>query len=71
MNASSAHHSTGQKRGVSASVAVQDDQETVKRAKNIETSQEHRVRLAREYEELMMGNEGLRAEMGLLKNVRG
>lgn len=50
------HHPTAQKRKISASLAVQDDQDAVEGAKNIETSQEHRVRLAREYEELMMRN---------------
>ena len=69
--ASLQHLSAGKKRSMSASVATWEDQEDSKRAKNREMSRKYQVRTAREYEELMRGNEGLRAEMGLWRNTGG
>ena len=69
VNASSGHHPPGKKRGASASEAIQEDQEVIKRAKNNETSREHQARMAREYEELR--NETLEVELALLRRVAG
>ena len=65
------HHSAAKKRTASVSEATQEYQDGVKRAKNDETSRKYRVRMAREYEELMMGNEVLEDELALLRRVAG
>ena len=63
------HLSAGKKRRISASEAIQEDQEAIKRARNGETSQKFQARMARENEELMMGNEALEDELALLRRV--
>ena len=71
VNASSGHHSTGQKRKGFASVAIGEEQDVVKRTKNIKTSRRNWVRQAWGFEKLTTRNEVLEDELKLLKSVRG
>ena len=65
------HQSTGKKRRASASVAIQEDQIAIERAKNRATSQKHRAKIAKETSDLRMKNEALKAALALLNSAGG
>ena len=65
------HRSAGKKRRASASVAIQEDQDASKRAKNRKTDQKHRARKVQKISDLRVRNEALEAALALLKSAGG
>lgn len=61
--------SAGKKRRASASVAIQEDRDAIRRAKVRETSQKHRAKRAQQIEDLKMRKEALEAALALLKSA--
>ncbi len=69
--ASPEDQSAGKKRRASASVAIQEDQNAIKRAKNRERGQKYRAKKAQETSDLRTRNEALEAALALLKSAGG
>ena len=57
------------KRRASASVAIQEDRDAIRRAKVRETSQKHRAKRAQQTEDPKMRKEALEAALALLKSA--